>query len=398
MIQIAVLGYGNIGSGVVDLLLQNRDLIMSQIGEEIHVKYILDIRDFPDHPLKDRMTKDFQTIVQDPDISIVAEMMGGSHPAYDFTVSLLKAGKSVVTSNKEVVANFGDELLEIARDHGVRYLFEASVGGGIPIIRPMQHSLAGDSICEITGILNGTTNYILTQMTQNGCTMQQALKQAQSLGYAEANPAADVQGMDACRKICILAALAFGKLVSAEDVETVGITALTPRDIQDAAKIGRNVKLIAHAKETDDGGLCLSVSPHMVPQYSPLYAVEDVFNGILVKGRAVGEVMFYGKGAGKYPTAAAVNSDIMEIASHTQNTAKAVRFVRTEKEALTSVHDIARSYYLCMTGDSFGTLPATQISLENGEVSGLVEGLSYREIVQVCENNGVKIQSCIPLL
>jgi homoserine dehydrogenase len=398
MIQIAVLGYGNIGSGVVDLLLQNRDLIRDQIGDEVNVKYILDIRDFQDHPLQDRMTKDFSVILQDPEVSIVAEMMGGSHPAYDFTLSLLKAGKNVVTSNKEVVANFGDELLQIAAEHGVRYLFEASVGGGIPIIRPMQHSLAGDSICEVTGILNGTTNYILTQMTQNGCTMQEALQQAQKLGYAEANPAADVQCMDACRKICILAALAFGKLVTAEDVETTGIAALTPRDIHDAAKINRNVKLIAHAVETEDGALCLSVAPHMVPQSSPLYSVEDVFNGILVRGRAVGEVMFYGKGAGKYPTAAAVNSDIMEIAANTKNTAKAVSFTRVAKETLASSADLVRPYYLRVSANDFGSMQSELISQEDGLTAGVVFGYSYREIVEICEKEELKMQSCIPLL
>ncbi len=398
MIQIAVLGYGNIGSGVVDLLLQNRDLIRDQIGEEVHVKYILDIRDFPDHPLQDRMTKDFSVILQDPDISIVAEMMGGSHPAYDFTLSLLKAGKNVVTSNKEVVANFGDELLQVASEHGVRYLFEASVGGGIPIIRPMQHSLAGDQICEITGILNGTTNYILTQMTKNGCTMHQALQQAQKLGYAEANPAADVQGMDACRKICILAALGFGQLVSADDVETTGITALTLRDIQDAAKLNRSIKLIAHAEWMQDGKLSISVAPHLVPMSSPLYSVEDVFNGILVRGKAVGEVMFYGKGAGKYPTAAAVNSDIMEIASHTQNTAKSVSFTRIEKEALCPMEETVRSYYLCLDAESCGALQGEVVSQENGSIAIVTNPISYREIKELCEKDDLKIQSCLPLL
>ncbi len=397
MIQIAVLGYGNIGSGVVELLESHKDLIRARLGEEINVKYILDIRDFPDHPLQAKMTKDFSVILNDPEVSIVAEMMGGSHPAYDFTASLLKAGKHVVTSNKEVVANFGDDLLQIAQSHGVRYLFEASVGGGIPIIRPMQRSLAGDEICEITGILNGTTNYILTQMTREGKSLQAALVEAQQYGYAEANPTADVQGIDACRKICILAALAFGTLVNSDDVETYGITSLTQRDIQDGARIGRSVKLIAHAVRNEDKTLTLSVAPCFLTESNPLYAVEDVFNGILVRGRAVGEVMFYGKGAGKYPTAAAVNSDILEVASHTTDTAKPLSFVRAEKALLTPAAKLPYAYYLRVNEVESVSFAKEEISRADGELAVLTNPISFAELRELCKQENLEICSAIPL-
>ncbi len=398
MIQIAVLGYGNIGSGVVELLQSNRELIATRLGEEINVKYILDIRDFPNHPLQDKMTKDFSVILNDPEISIVAEMMGGSHPAYDFTASLLKSGKHVVTSNKEVVANFGDDLLQIAQEHGVRYLFEASVGGGIPIIRPMQRSLAGDEICEITGILNGTTNYILTQMAKEGASLQSALETAQKLGYAEANPTADVQGIDACRKICILAALGFGTLVDSADVETYGIADLTQRDIQDATLTGHAIKLIAHAVRNEDQTLTLSVSPAMLAQSNPLYAVEDVFNGILVRGRAVGEVMFYGKGAGKYPTAAAVNSDILELASHTTDTAKPLSFTRVDQSMLVPATKQKYAYYLRVTEVEQVCFATQEISRADGEVAVLTAAVSYEELCALCEQHQLQICSAIPLM
>ncbi len=398
MIGIAILGYGNIGSGVVDLLLENKELIRSQLGDEIRIKYILDIRDFPGHPLESFMTKDFSVILQDPEVKIVAEMMGGSHPAYDFTASLLKAGKHVVTSNKEVVANFGDELLSIAQKHNVRYLFEASVGGGIPIIRPMQHSLAGDSICEITGILNGTTNYILTQMTKENKSLQDALKEAQKLGYAEANPAADVQGTDACRKICILAALAFGKLVESKDVDTVGITELTLRDISDAALLHRTVKLIAHATKNEDATLTLSVAPSLVPASNPLYSVEDVFNGILVRGSAVGEVMFYGKGAGKYPTASAVNSDIMEIAANTTSTATPLSFTRVDGTALTPVKEVPAQYYLRLSGEEMPKLDCTFLSVADAEIAVTTAPMTYTALCEACKAQKREIRSALRLL
>lgn len=316
MIDIALLGFGTVGSGVADVLSANSEIIEKQLGEKINIKYILDLREFPEHPLGDRVVHSFDIIENDSSITLVAEMMGGSHPAYDFTVRALKSGKSVVTSNKEVVANFGDELLELAANNNVRYLFEASVGGGIPIIRPINDSLAGDDIYEIDGILNGTTNYILTAMAQDGRDFESALKEAQSLGYAEANPAADIDGIDSCRKICILAALAFGKLVPSNIVPTAGIRGVTAEDIKKAEENGMSVKLIARAIKLPDGKIHISVAPCTVSKSNPLAGITGVYNGIMVRSRIAGDLMFYGQGAGKLPTAGAVMSDIIDIASH----------------------------------------------------------------------------------
>lgn len=313
MIDIALLGFGTVGGGVADIILKNNADIKVRTGLDINIKYILDLREFPGHPLENRVVKDYNIILNDPSVTIVAEMLGGTHPAYDFTKAALEAGKSVVTSNKAVVAEFGPELLQIARDHKVRYLFEASVGGGIPIIRPMTESLTSTDIYEIDGILNGTTNYILTRMKDAGISYEEALKEAQKLGYAEADPTADVDGFDACRKICILAAVAFGKLVPFEMVKTTGIRNVTIDDIKKAEKENSAIKLIARAVKTGDK-LYISVEPTAVKSDSPLYNVNDVFNGILVRGKISGDLMFYGKGAGKLPTASAVLSDIIDIA------------------------------------------------------------------------------------
>ena len=313
MLQIAILGFGVVGSGTAEVLQENRARIAKHCGEEVNVKYILDLRDFPDHPLGDRVVHDINVILADPEVVLVAEMMGGSHPAYEFTVAALRAGKSVVTSNKEVVSTFGDELLEIAREHHVSYYFEASVGGGIPIIRPMVNDLASNEICEVNGILNGTTNYILTSMKQSGASFGDALKKAQELGYAEANPAADVEGLDAARKTAILCGLCFGKLVSPADIHTEGITAISGEDVAAAAELGYTIKLIGHADITD-GKIQALVSPRLVPLCNPLSGISDVYNGVLLKGDMVGDVMFYGPGAGKLPTASAVVGDIIDVA------------------------------------------------------------------------------------
>lgn len=313
MVQIAILGFGTIGQGLAAVIRDNADTIKAQCGETINIKYILDLRDFPEHELGDRVVHDFDTIVKDPEVSIVAEMMGGSHPAYDFSLAALKAGKNVVTSNKEVVANFGPELLAEAKAHSLRYLFEASVGGGIPIIRAMTTSLAGNEVCEISGILNGTTNYILTEMRDKGLSMEEALKTAQELGYAERDPSADIDGIDACRKICILSALGFGTLADPKNVSTTGIRNVTKEDIKSAADEGCVLRLIAHAIKSDDGTVELSVAPTKVPKDSPLAAVNGVFNAVLVRGKSLGEVMFYGAGAGSLPTASAVLADVMDL-------------------------------------------------------------------------------------
>jgi len=315
MINIAVLGFGTIGGGVVDIIEDNRKYIAQKTGEDVNVKYIIDIRDFSGHKYESKIIKDFNIVLSDPEVSIVVEAIGGSHPAYDFTLASLKAGKSVVSSNKETVANFGAELLKVAKENNVKYLFEASVGGGIPIIRPLATSLAGNAVERIDGILNGTSNYILTQMERRGISMETALKEAQAEGYAEANPAADIEGTDSCRKICILAAMAYGVIIPYETVPTKGITDVTPEMIAAAAKNGKKIRLIASAELGEDGKINLSVAPREIGEDNPLYNVNDVFNGILVRGNAVGDVMFYGRGAGAKPTASAVLADIIDVIS-----------------------------------------------------------------------------------
>ena len=326
MVQVAILGFGVVGSGAAEVLADNQRVIEKNIGKTVAVKRILDLRDFPDSPFGHLVTHDFGEILADKEISIVAEMMGGSHPAYDFTKACLEAGKSVVTSNKEVVARFGAELLEIAAANGVRYLFEASVGGGIPIIRPMINDLASNEIKSVNGILNGTTNYILTQMFENGVSFEGALADARAKGYAEANPAADVEGLDAARKIVILAALAFGKLLSPDAIHCEGITKLTSEDVAVARALGCSVKLIGHTRRVGERVLAM-VSPRMIPCSNPLAGVSDVFNGILVDANMLGECMFYGKGAGKLPTASAVVADIIDIAAHENGVERAPVFV-----------------------------------------------------------------------
>ncbi len=313
MAKIAVLGHGVVGSGVAELLQMNHDSIAGKAGENIEIKKILDLRDFEGLPYSDKFTKSFDEILEDSEISVVVEVMGGLHPAYDYVKASLCRGKSVVTSNKELVAEKGAELLQVAKDNNVNFFFEASVGGGIPIIRPMHMCLAANQISEIAGILNGTTNFILTRMIHDQMPFDEALKLAQELGYAERNPAADIEGMDACRKICILASLAFGRHVYPKFVYTEGITKVTLEDIAYAENWGGVVKLIGCAKQLDDGNLFVLVSPALIEKSSQLASIEDVFNGILVRGDATGDVVFYGKGAGKLPTASAVVADVIDV-------------------------------------------------------------------------------------
>ena len=314
MLHIALLGFGVVGSGTAEVILQNQKQIAAYCGDEVNVKYILDLRDFPEHPLGDRVVHDIKVILDDPEVILVAEMMGGAHPAYDFTRAALEAGKHVVTSNKEVVATFGAQLLEIARANHVTYLFEASVGGGIPIIRPMQTDLASNEILSVSGILNGTTNFILTKMKNEGAAFADVLKLAQQKGYAEANPAADVEGLDAARKIVILAALAFGKLPDPNKISTTGITGITEEHTALADKLGGAIKLIGHTEKVDGRVLAL-VSPFLVLPTNPICHVDDVYNGILVGTNMLGRALFYGAGAGKLPTASAVMADILDILS-----------------------------------------------------------------------------------
>ena len=315
MIKAAVLGYGTVGSGVVEVIECNRSLIEKRAGEALEVKYILDLRDFPGDPYESKVVHDVEIILKDPEVQIVCETMGGNEPAYTFSKRALEAGKSVCTSNKELVANHGAELIALAKAHNCNYLFEASVGGGIPIIRPLNCALTAERVMEISGILNGTTNYILTKMEKEGARFEDVLKEAQDKGYAERNPEADVEGYDACRKIAILTSLVAGKTVDFKEVYTEGITKITPVDFAYAKEMNMTIKLLAMSKEDEDGYLA-AVAPYLLDQENPLAGVQDVFNAIFVHGNTLGESMFYGKGAGKLPTASAVVSDVVDCAKH----------------------------------------------------------------------------------
>lgn len=313
--QVAVMGYGTVGSGVVEVITTNHESIVKRSTQkELEVKYILDLRDFPGDPNEDKMIKDFNIILNDDEVGIVVETMGGLHPAFEFVSSCLKSGKSVVTSNKELVATKGFELLSLARENNVNFLFEASVGGGIPIIRPIAQCLAANEIDEIAGILNGTTNFILTMMIEKNMSFEDALKLAQDNGYAEKDPTADIEGFDACRKICILASLCFGKHVYPDSVHTEGITKITLSDVAYVGSLGGVIKLLGRAKRISSDKIFAVVSPAIVMNGSQLASVNDVFNAILVRGNATGDVVFYGKGAGKLPTASAVVADVIDCA------------------------------------------------------------------------------------
>ncbi len=315
MIKAAVMGYGTIGSGVVEVLETNHDSIAKRAGQEIDVKYVLDLREFPGDPIQDKIVHDYQAIVNDPEVSIVVETMGGVEPAYTFVKAMLEAGKHVTTSNKALVAEKGAELIALAKEKNVNFLFEASVGGGIPIIRPLNSCLTADEIEEITGILNGTTNYMMTKMTSEGSEFDDVLKDAQNKGYAEKDPTADIEGHDACRKIAILTSLVCGQQVDFNDIHTEGITKITATDIRYAKAMGRVIKLLASSKKVGDS-YCAMVAPCMLAEDHPLYTVNDVFNAIFVHGNVLGDAMFYGSGAGKLPTASAVVADMVDIAKH----------------------------------------------------------------------------------
>lgn len=316
MINIAVLGYGTIGSGVVEVLKTNGESIRKRAGDKINIKYVLDIRQFPGDPIAEILVNDVNIILNDPEVKIVVEVMGGINPAYSFVKEALLRGKSVITSNKELVAKHGAELLDIAKARDLNFLFEASVGGGIPIIRPLNQSLTADEIIEITGILNGTTNYILTKMSEEGIGFNKALADAQALGYAERDPSADVDGHDACRKIAILSSLAYGMQVDFEDIYTEGITKITDIDIMYAKALNARIKLFASSVREDDENVYAMVAPMMIKANHPLFSVGDAFNGIYVRGNVIGDVMFYGSGAGKLPTASAVVADVVDAAKH----------------------------------------------------------------------------------
>lgn len=316
MINVAVLGYGTVGSGVVDVINTNHESINKRAGQEINVKYVLDLRDFPGDPVEKILVHDYEQIVNDPEVDIVVEVMGGVEPAYTFVKKALLAGKNVCTSNKALVADKGRELMDIAREKNINFLFEASCGGGIPIIRVINSSLTGDEIDEVTGILNGTTNYMLYKMSTEGCEFDTVLKEAQQKGYAEADPTADVEGYDACRKIAILSSLAYSEYFDYKDIYTEGITKITPEDMEYAAKLGRTIKLLGTSRRNADGTCYAMVAPFLIGRDSPLYSVNDVFNAVFVHGNMLGDAMFYGSGAGKLPTASAVVGDIVDAAKH----------------------------------------------------------------------------------
>jgi len=315
MINVAILGYGTVGSGVYEVIKTNQELINKRLGQELNVKYVLDLRDFPGDPVEEVLVHDYELIVNDPEVDVVAEVMGGIEPAYTFTKRALLAGKNVCTSNKALVAEHGTELMQIAKDKSVNYMIEASCGGGIPIIRPLNQSLTGDEIEEVTGILNGTTNFILSKMTAVGADYDEVLKEAQALGYAERNPEADVEGHDAQRKIAILSTLAYGAHLDYKDVYTEGISKISATDIKYAKAMGTAIKLLGTSKKVGDQYYAM-VSPVMVYPSNPLYNVNDVFNAIFVHGNMLGDAMFYGSGAGKLPTASAVFGDIFECAKY----------------------------------------------------------------------------------
>ncbi|MDF2539007.1 MAG: hypothetical protein K0S76_2028 [Herbinix sp.] len=350
MINIAVFGYGTIGTGVVEVLNTNGESIAKRAGDRINIKYVLDLREFPGDPIMEKLVHDVNIILEDPEVKVVVEVMGGVEPAYTFVKKALLKGKSVVTSNKELVAKHGAELLDNAKERDLNFLFEASVGGGIPIIRPLNQSLTADEIMEITGILNGTTNYILSKMSEEGLGFDTALKNAQNMGYAERNPAADVEGHDSCRKIAILSSLAFGMQVDFEDIYTEGITNITDMDIKYAKALGAKIKLFASSIREKDEKVYAMVAPVMIKANHPLYSVNDVFNGIFVRGNVIGDVMFYGSGAGKLPTASAVVADIVDAAKHLNKNIWTIW--SSKKLELTDINQVQHKFFVRISGNA----------------------------------------------
>lgn len=366
--KIAVMGYGTIGSGVVDVLRINKDKIAKRAGEEIEVKYILDLRDFPGDPMEDKIVHDYETIVNDPEIGIVVETMGGVEPAYTFVKAMLEAKKQVATSNKNLVAAKGAQLIKIARDHNVNFQFEASVGGGIPIIRPLNKCLTADEIEEITGILNGTTNYMMTKMAEEGADFGDVLKDAQDKGYAEKDPTADIEGHDPCRKIAILTSLVCGQQVDFEDIHCEGITKITAADFKYAKAMNRSIKLLAKSCRAGDSYSCM-VAPFLLGREHPLCGVSGVFNGIFVHGNVLGDAMFYGSGAGKLPTASAVVADIVDMTKHAHTNI----YIdwKPEKITLVDFKDSVNSFFVRTTSDNAAVEKVFgKVEYVNGGVEG----------------------------
>ncbi len=394
MIQIAVLGYGTVGSGVVEVIETNKADINKKAAEDLAVKYILDLRDFPGDPYESKVVHDYSIILNDPEVKIICETMGGTKPAYDFTKQALLMGKSVCTSNKELVAAHGPELIRIAKEKHCNYLFEASVGGGIPIIRPINYSLTAEHIDSITGILNGTTNYILTKMDREGADFEDVLKEAQDKGYAERNPEADVEGYDACRKIAILSSLMSGKNVSYEDIYTEGITKITAADFKYAKQMNKSIKLLALSRDTQDGFFAM-VAPFLISREHPLYSVNDVFNAVYVHGNMLGDSMYYGRGAGKLPTASAVVSDVVDCARHQGKTIMC--FWDEAKVEVTDVTSARRRFFVRIAADkreaamsAFETMAEVNVGLMK-EFGFMTQEMTEKEFDEKIE----KIGGCI---
>lgn len=393
MVKIAVLGYGTVGSGVVGVLGTNREKITQRAGKEIEVKYVLDLREFPEDPIQEKLVHDYRIIAEDPEVAVVVETMGGVHPAYEFVKEALERGKSVCTSNKELVARHGAELLAIAKEKKVNFLFEASVGGGIPIIRPLNQSLTADEIEEITGILNGTTNYILTKMARDGVSFATALAKAQEKGYAERNPEADIEGFDACRKIAILTSLAYGMQVDYEDIYTEGISKISDVDICYARELGAAIKLLGTGKKMGDKVYAM-ISPVLLSPDNPLFSVNDVFNGIFVKGNLLGDVMFYGAGAGKYPTASAVVSDVVDAVKHLG--IHIMTIWSSQKLALADLGETSRRFFVRVPSEEekaarelFGEIQAVDAGIL-GDFGFITPVLSEKEYKEKAEKLNVR--------
>lgn len=392
MIQVAVMGYGTVGSGVVEVIEKNKEEINKKSNEALNIKYILDLRDFPGDPYEDKIVHDVEVILNDPEVQIICETMGGLKPAYEFTKRALMSGKSVCTSNKELVATHGPELIQIAHEHTCNYLFEASVGGGIPIIRPLNYSLTAEKIDAISGILNGTTNYILTKMEREGAAFEEVLKEAQEKGYAERNPEADVEGYDACRKIAILSSLMCGKNVRYQDIYTEGITKITADDFKYAKVMDCTIKLLGLAKE-ENGGLYAMVSPFLISKSHPLSMVNDVFNAVCVHGNMLGDSMYYGRGAGKLPTASAVVSDVVDCARHIGKIITC--FWDAEDVKLTNVDEVEHAFFVRVAKakeqaakENFGDVKEIAAGVD-GEFAFVTGRMSEKEFNEKAEKVGV---------
>lgn len=410
MIKIAIMGHGVVGSGVVEVLEKNKESIKAKIADDYSIEYILDLRDFSDSPYSDKFTKDFTDIERDDSIDIVVETMGGITPALDYTRKLLSKGISVVTSNKELVACHGAELMRLAKENNANYLFEASVGGGIPIIRPISQCLAANEIDEIVGILNGTTNFILTKMIKDQMSFTDALKLAQELGYAERDPTDDVEGHDACRKICILISLAFGYHCYPDNVRTEGISNITLEDVEYAEKWGGVIKLIARGKRMPDGKVHALVCPAFIPDSSQLSSVDDVFNGILVRGDVIGDVVFYGRGAGKLPTASAVVADIIDAANHLKER-KPIFWQDTKEDYLLPSSGYEHLYYLRIRPGKLAQKEIAELvgaekillrdNVLNGEfavITGLKKEAEIEEIINKSTSQGYTVLNKIRII